>query len=178
MSSLLVVTGPPGAGKSTVASIIAHRFERSALIDGDAFFRFVVRGHIAPWLPEARSQNEVVTKCAAAAAGGYAKGGYATVYDGVVGPWLLRTFAVAAGLDGLDYVVLLPSVERCVRRVAMRQGHGFHDEPVTRRMHRAFELAGIDPKHVFVDPPDRPDEVADHVLAASAAGVLAYEAAS
>jgi hypothetical protein len=41
---------------------------------------------------------DVVTRAAAAAAGRYAAGGYATVYDGVVGPWYLADFAAAAGL--------------------------------------------------------------------------------
>ena len=38
VSSLLVVTGPPGAGKSSVAQALAEKFERSVLVEGDAFF--------------------------------------------------------------------------------------------------------------------------------------------
>jgi cytidylate kinase len=40
VSALLVITGPPGAGKSTVARVVAHRFEPSVLVEGDAFFAF------------------------------------------------------------------------------------------------------------------------------------------
>lgn len=34
--------------------------------------------------------------------GRFALGGYATVYDGVVGPWLLELFAKATGLESLE----------------------------------------------------------------------------
>jgi adenylate kinase family enzyme len=57
---LVVVTGPPGAGKSTVAGILTNRARRSVLVDGDAFFGFLTSGAIQPWLREANDQNEVV----------------------------------------------------------------------------------------------------------------------
>ena len=44
MASLVVVTGPPGAGKSTVARALADSFEPSVLVAGDAFFAFLARG--------------------------------------------------------------------------------------------------------------------------------------
>jgi cytidylate kinase len=165
MGSLLVVTGPPGAGKSTAARLLAERFEPSVLVEGDTFFGFLARGAIEPWLPESNEQNEVVTRAAAAAAGLYARGGYATIFDGMVGPWFLPTFAQATGLDHIDYVVLLPSVERCWGGVATREGHGFTDEAATRKMHREFAAADVDERHVIIDPPDQPDAVADLVIA-------------
>ncbi|HEX2040334.1 MAG TPA: AAA family ATPase [Acidimicrobiales bacterium] len=176
MSSLLVVTGPPGAGKSTVARVLADRFERSVLVEGDAFFAFLARGAQRPWLPGSEAQNEVVTRAAAVAAAAFVAGGYTTVYDGVVGPWLLPTFAAATGLDSVDYAVLLPAEDCCVERVATRRGHGFDDEAATRKMHREFASAAVERRHVFVDPPDRPEATAELVLTARAAGSLAYRA--
>ena len=172
MASLLVVTGPPGAGKSTVAGILADRAEASVLVAGDEFFGFLVRGAIQPWLPASKEQNEVVTQAAAAAAGRYAAGGFETVYDGVVGPWFLPTFAAATGLDHLDYVILIPPVEQCVERVATRQGHGFSDEAATRKMHDEFARADVGDRHVVADPPARPEALADYVLAAREHGSL------
>jgi hypothetical protein len=144
------------------------------LIEGDAFFAFLARGAIEPWLAASSAQNEVVTRAAASAAGVYASGGYVTIYDGVVGPWFLHTFATASGLDSLHYVILLPPVERCLERVQTRHGHGFRDEPATRKMHAEFARAAIDPRHVFGDLPDQADEVADLVVAALDAGTLTY----
>ena len=174
MGSLLVVTGPPGAGKSTVARVLAHQAEPSVLVEGDAFFGFLARGAIPPWLPASHHQNEIVTKAAAAAAGAYTAGGYLTIYDGVVGPWFLPTFAAATRLDQLDYVILLPTAEACVRRVDVRLGHGFTDREATRKMHSEFADARIDPRHVIRDPPDGPEAVAALIDAARRTGALSY----
>jgi len=146
------------------------------LIEGDAFYGFLHRGAIAPWLQEANSQNTVVTQAAASAAGRFAAGAFTTVYDGVVGPWFLPDFAVATGLNRLEYVVLLPSVEQCVTRVSTRHGHGFTDEAATRHMHAQFASASIDQRHLIIDPPDQAEATADQIMTALAAGSLAYSA--
>ena len=174
MGSLLVITGPPGAGKSTVARIVVDRFEPSVLVAGDEFFGFLARGAIPPWLPASQHQNEVVTRAAAAATAQYASDDYMTVYDGIVGPWFLPRFFAATGLDRLDYVLLLPSMEVCVEHVRTRDGHGFTDEAATRKMHDEFARADVDPRHVVTDPPDPPEVVADLIVAALGARALTY----
>jgi cytidylate kinase len=174
MAQLIVITGPPGAGKSTVARAVADRFEPSVLVEGDAFFAFLARGAIPPWLPESNDQNDVVTRAAASAAGEYARGGYTTVYDGVVGPWFLPTFTTNTGLERLQYVVLLPSVERCVERVATRQDHGFTDELATRKMHREFVRGEIDDRHLMIEPPDDVEAVADAIVRVIENGQVRY----
>jgi cytidylate kinase len=140
---LLVVTGPPGSGKSTVSEALADLWDPSVLVEGDAFFRFLRRGMIPPWLPESHAQNDTTVRAAAAAAGGFAAGGMAVVYDGVIGPWFLPTFARLSGVDSLDYVVLLPPVETCLKRVETRTGHGFTDLDAARHMHEDFVRATL-----------------------------------
>lgn len=172
MGSLLVVTGPPGAGKSTVARVLADRASRSVLVEGDAFFGFLAGGVIEPWRSESEDQNATVMKAAATAAGVFAVGGFTTVYDGVLGPWFLPTFSAATALDRLDYVILLPSVDVCIRRVATRPNHGFSDEAVTRKMHVEFDRALIDDRHVLRDPPEGVDDVARLIELARETGRL------
>jgi len=174
MVFLVVVTGPPGAGKSTVARALAGSFERSVLVAGDAFFGFLARGAVAPWLPVAHSQNEVVTRAAAVATGRFVAGGYVTVYDGVLGPWFLADFAAEAAVDHLHYVILLPSVGRCVEQVANRSGHGFTDEDATRDMHRQFAQAEIDQRHVLADLSGSPAETAAEIARRVKDGAVRY----
>ena len=174
MGSLLVITGPPGAGKSTVATTVADRFDKSALVHGDAFFGFLSKGAILPWLPESNEQNTVVTEASARAAGRYADGGYAVVYDGIVGPWFLETFAEASGLTGLEYVILLPPVEVCLERVRTRTDHSFTDEAATQKMHDEFAGSAVDTRHVLVDPPSDPDATADLIVNGLGRGTLTH----
>jgi predicted kinase len=153
---LIVVSGPPGAGKTTVAKALSRLFKPSALLAGDQFLAFIDQGYVAPWTPAAHHQNEVVIKAAAAAAGRLVSGGYAVVYDGVLGPWFLATFAAATGLPFLHYAILLPPEPVCLERVRCRADHGFRDLAATRHMHQEFANAAIDPRHVLSDTDDAP----------------------
>lgn len=174
MGSLLVVTGPPGSGKSTVSKLLVQQRGPSALVEGDQFFAFLARGAIEPWLPESHEQNAVVVDAAAAATGRFTNGGFFTVYDGVVGPWFIDAFAAAAGLTALDYVVLMPDVETCVERVLSRSGHGFRSEAAARKMHAEFAAAIVEPRHVLGIGSESAAEVVDRIAAAADAGRLRY----
>ena len=145
MAPLIVVSGPPGAGKSTVARLVAGAFPKSALVRGDDFFAFL------------------------------AGGGFTVVYDGVVGPWFLSAFASATGLPEISYVVLLPSEEQCLARVANRSGHGFTDAEATRHMHRQFTIAELDDRHRLDEPLGADaDAVAETVLRRFRRGELRF----
>lgn len=146
---LIVVTGPPGAGKTSVARVLSKLFEPSALVAGDGFFAFIDRGYVAPWTAEARHQNEIVVGAAAAASGRLAAGGYTVVYDGAIGPWFVDAFGAASGLTRLHYLMLLPPEEVCIDRVTSRVGHGFTDLDAARHMYRQFAEADIDDRYVM-----------------------------
>ncbi len=173
MGDLLIVSGPPGAGKTAIAAAIADRYDPSVLIEGDAFFGFLRRGAIPPWLPEANPQNLVVSAATGAAAGRFASGPAMVVYDGVVGPWHLYGFLGHAGLVSCSYAVILPSLEECLDRIRSRVGHSFTDLDAARHMHDQFTGAAIDPRHLFANPPGAFDATVDAVVAAHVAGALA-----
>lgn len=173
MGSLLIVTGPPGAGKSSVADCLVRQLTPSILVAGDAFFSFLAEGAIQPWLPESDAQNGVVTEAAAAATGRFATD-YETVYDGVLGPWFLETFVRSTGLATIDYVILLPRITTCLERVRSRSGHGFTDLEATLKMHHEFSDAEVDERYVLREPAGTPDEIAEAVISARQRGTLGY----
>ena len=95
MSNLLVVTGPPGAGKSTVAALVAERASAacsSRATPSSASSR-VVRSTRGCGSRTRRTRSSPVRPARRPAR--FALGGFDTVYDGVVGPWFLPAFAAA-----------------------------------------------------------------------------------
>ena len=121
---ILIVSGPPGAGKTTVARRLAENWDGLAVhVPTDAFYSAILSGYIAPWLPQSHRQNLVVTQAIAAAASAYAAGGYAVLLDGVVGPWLIEPYREAAARAdvALAYVVLRPDRDTAVGRARDRE---------------------------------------------------------
>ncbi len=170
--SLLIVTGPPGAGKSKVAAVLAQQLDPSVLVEGDAFFGFLATGAIEPWHPDSHRQNGVVTRVAASATGEFVRGGYHTVYDGVMGWWFLATFAAAMGIEHFDYVVVLPSLAVALERVAARTGHGFDDPVAARSMHAQFAAVELDERLTITDDVATPSEIAAEISRRRTSGDL------
>jgi cytidylate kinase len=160
VGELVVVTGPPGAGKSSVSEHLTGRFTPSALVAGDRFFAMIKQGYIPPWLRESRGQNTVIIEAAAAAAGRLTDI-YTVVYDGVLGPWFLPTFVRASGVAHLHYVILLPPLEVCLDRVQTRIDHGFRNLSATSDMHEQFVRAEVDHRHLITESDDHPADIAE-----------------
>jgi predicted kinase len=122
---VLIVTGPPGVGKTSAAEALAARHARAVHLEADAFFRFVRSGYVEPWKPESHDQNRVVMEIVAGAAAGYAAAGYFTIIDGIVIPgWFLEPLREALRGAGHEvaYAVLRAPLPVCVERVRAREG--------------------------------------------------------
>ncbi|MBO0805003.1 MAG: hypothetical protein J2P25_18255 [Nocardiopsaceae bacterium] len=174
MGELIVVTGPPGAGKSTVAPLVADGFGSSVLIPADWFFGLWRRGAIDPWLPEARPQTGVAFSAAAAAAAAFARADCHVVYDGFILPLDLPGFASRTGASVLHYAVILPPEATCVGRVAARSGHGFTSADATRAMYRAFSEAAVPGRHLITGEGQAPEEIARRIIGGVAMGSLVW----
>jgi len=116
------------SGKSTVAELLAQRFDRSVHLRGDLFRRMIVRGR-EEILPEpsneALSQLDLRYRLTAAAADGYSAAGFAViVQDVIVGP-ALSQFVSYIKNRPLYLVVLAPNEETIVCREAEHSKKGY-----------------------------------------------------
>lgn len=170
MPELIVVTGPPGLGKSTVSALVADAHDPGALVAGDAFFGFLRRGEIPPWEPASLAQNQAVLEASGAAAGRLARH-CTVVFDGILGPWFLADFLAASGAGVLHYAVLSAPLATCLDRIAARVDHPFSDVAAASHMWREFDGADVEDRH-RIDATAPAAQVAEAILAGVASGTL------
>jgi hypothetical protein len=142
-----VITGPAGAGKSSVARLIVADLERAALVELDRLWDQVVRGAPVPYWAggerEATRQFALLgVRNAAALVRNYAAAGYDAVVDGVFEePRELDVFLAALGGVEAYFVMLMPDEDELLRRDALRPEYERMGER-SRELHRIFARSG------------------------------------
>jgi broad-specificity NMP kinase len=167
---LLLLTGSPGCGKTTVAPLVADRRSPSACLNLDWFFAKLRQGAIEPWRAEAHEQNRTVLSAAAAALAVYVAGGYDTVGEGILYPFMLDLFVAASAPLGIvvHYVVLRAPLELVQQRVQRRTSEPEHvgalaDRAVVDDLWSEFERHGVSERHRVESGARTPDEVAEEL---------------
>ncbi len=138
--SIVLVTGPMAAGKSTIAKALAATFPNGVHVEGDVFRRFIVTGR-SEMTPEpsedALEHLRLRYRLTAEVAEQYASAGYTVVVDDVVAGSLLGEFVGLFTHRPLHLVVLLPDEKAIARREADRGEHGY-DSWTVSGLHRIF----------------------------------------
>jgi chloramphenicol 3-O-phosphotransferase len=173
--AVMIITGPPGAGKTTVAAALAGRSARLAVhLHSDDFYHYIRSGYVEPYLAAAHEQNRVVIGVLAGAAAGYAAGGYLVLLDGIIGPWFLDPFrdAAARAARPLHYAVLRPDLAQTLRRARERPGPQLRESGPIRALHQQFSQLGDLEPHALDTTALTPDQTIESVRAALTAGTL------
>ncbi|HZG16450.1 MAG TPA: AAA family ATPase [Candidatus Bathyarchaeia archaeon] len=125
---LFLITGIMASGKSTIAELLARKFERGVHLRGDAFRRMIVSGR-EEMLPE--SEGEAIRQLrlrhqiSAQVADAYFTAGFNVVMqDVMIGPMLQETVDFIQQ-EPLYVVVLTPAQEEVAKREAIRSKNGY-----------------------------------------------------
>jgi hypothetical protein len=153
---MLLLSGPPGAGKSTVGRRVASHFDPSACLESDWMWTTIVKGLIPPWDSVADLQNRAAIRASLAASVRMVDAGYSTVVEGIIGPWHWDVVLdeVKSVLDVVSFIVLRPTLQVCLDRASGRHDRvpgipALRDPEPIQRMWQKFSDLGRLEGHAF-----------------------------
>ena len=177
MNQVILVTGPAGAGKTSVSEAICERFDRMMHVQVDLLREWVRAGYRHPWLddPQAAEQRRLAVRNASAIAREAIAMRYSVVIDDVIFAEEAASYRQALRGVGctVHFVLLLPELETALDRDQHRSA-GISAPDRVRPLHENFSRhasEGLLPGAVIDSTHDENAQLtADRVLDAVAAG--------
>ena len=150
MNRIIIVSGPPAAGKTTLANALARRFERAVCIPVDDMREWVVSGRSDPipdWNDETSRQFQLAEDAAADLALRYSEAGFDVVLDHCRLPenieaWVARCFTSCWPL----LIAVVPPLEVTINRNSVRDNKEFETsvlEPAICGITAAYQAADL-----------------------------------
>jgi guanylate kinase len=149
---ICLITGPAGAGKSTVSHALAEKFEKSAVINADDLQKMIVGGRVKlyPWDEKVEKQLFLRTQNACILANNFLESGYSVIIDCIVGKTHLKQFRDFFHNRKIKVFLLLPTHEALLKRFDER---GKNDElrRRTQELHEKFKSRKDELDWVVID---------------------------
>jgi chloramphenicol 3-O-phosphotransferase len=139
---IFLISGVPGAGKSTVARRLMERFPRGIHISVDSIRAAAVSGYAdptQPWTEETHRQFELAREVAAYWAGRYADAGFAVAIEDVINPEEGAEMVAALSPRPVRRILLLPSGDTLLHRNATRTNKSFDTSVLVETIERLHE---------------------------------------
>ena len=163
----IILTGAPGAGKSTVAAVLAARLQRAAHVPIDFFRKMVKGGYASPhhWNDEVARQYRIARKSAAQTALNLAAGGFMPILDDIVpADWVEEWRRDLAGLD-CRFVVLRPALAVALGRNQAREAWTV-DPSVLAELHKMLGRPYTSDWSAIDNSDGSPEDAAEAVIRA------------